>query len=93
MENTLVVNGNVEVLDSREVAEMMGKEHKELMRNIKGSGKDKGLIPILESGNYSSSNYFIESTYESGAREYNCYLITKKGCELLGSQLPTSLKA
>ena len=82
---------NIEIknktLDSREVAEMMGKEHKELIREIEGGGKVTGIIPVLESGNFPLSNYFIQSTYKSGNREYKCYNITKMGCEVLGNRL------
>ena len=76
-------------IDSREVAEMLGKTHSELMKDIKGSGKNKGIIPILEKGNFSVSEYFIESTYkiENNNKTYKCYLVTKMGCELLGNKL------
>ena len=88
MENKLMVKENVQVLDSREVAEMMGKAHKELMRDIRGGGKNKGLMPILTGGNYSLVDFFIESTYVDAKGEIrNCFLITKMGCELLGNKL------
>ena len=88
MENKLMVKENVQVLDSREVAEMMGKAHKELMRDIRGGGKNKGLMPILTGGNYPIGDFFIESTYIDAKGETRiCYLITKMGCELLGNKL------
>lgn len=79
----------VNVIDSREVAEMLGKEHSELMKDIKGSGKNKGIIPILEKGNFHVSEYFIESAYKTSGnnKTYNCYLVTKMGCEMLGNKL------
>ena len=84
-----VLNNNKNTIDSREVAEMLGKEHSELMKDIKGSGKNKGIIPILEKGNFSVSEYFIESTYkvEGNNKTYKCYLVTKMGCEMLGNKL------
>ena len=83
-----VLNNNKNTIDSREVAEMLGKEHSELMKDIKGSGKNKGIIPILEKGNFSVSEYFIESTYkvEGNNKTYKCYLVTKMGCEMLGNK-------
>lgn len=75
-------------IDSREVAEMLGKEHSEVLKEIEGR-KDKknvGIIPTLEKGNFHLSNYFIPSTYKAGTREYKCYLVTKMGCELLGNK-------
>ncbi len=68
---------------------MMGKEHKSVLRMIDGSadGKDIGIKPILERANFVLSQYFIESTYKAGTREYKCYLVTKMGCEMLGNKL------
>ena len=39
----------VNVIDSREVAEMMGRTHTDIMKMIQGSGKNLGIIPILMS--------------------------------------------
>ena len=76
------------VIDSREVAEMLGKKHEDIMKAIKGSGKNLGIIPTLEKGNFHVSDYFIESTYkvEGNSKIYKCYLVTKMGCELLGNK-------
>lgn len=81
----------IPVIDSREVAEMLGKEHKEVLqyiegRKVKGVTKIAGIIPTLESEHVHSLNYFIPSTYKAGTREYKCYLCTKMGCELLGNK-------
>lgn len=83
------LNTNKNTLDSREVAEMMGKEHSYVLREIDGSkdGKTVGIIPTLEKANFALSNYFILSSYKSGTREYKCYLVTKMGCEMLGNKL------
>lgn len=81
-------NNQLATIDSREVAEMLGKEHSELLKEIEGrkDNKNVGIIPTLEKGNFHLSNYFIPSTYRSGTREYKCYLVTKMGCELLGNK-------
>ena len=73
-------------IDSREVAEMLGKGHAELLRDIDGRDNYVGIIPTLEKANLALSNYFIPSTYKAGTREYKCYLVTKMGCELLGNK-------
>ena len=84
---TITMEGKeIPVIDSREVAEMMGKEHKQLLKDIQGNGKTVGIIPTLERENFSLSNYFIESSYKAGTKEYKCYLCTKMGCELLGNK-------
>lgn len=53
------------VVDSREVAEMLGKEHYELLKEIDGrkDTKNVGIIPTLEKGNFHVSDYFIKSTF------------------------------
>ena len=93
MENkdlTITTNEGKEVyvIDSREVAEMMGKTHGALLKDLQGSkdGKSIGIIPTLEKSNFDLSNYFVESSYKAGTKEYKCYLCTKLGCELLGNK-------
>ena len=76
----------IPVIDSREVAEMLGKEHKYILRDLEGTAKVVGIIPTLESANLHSQDYFIESSYKVGGnnKTYRCYLCTKMGCELIG---------
>ena len=76
------------VIDSREVAEMMGKTHGALLKDLQGSkdGKSIGIIPTLEKSNFDLSNYFIESSYKAGTKEYKRFLCTKLGCEMLGNK-------
>lgn len=76
----------VSTLDSREVAEMLCKEHSYVLEMIQGREGKLGVIPVLENANLAVSNYFIPSTYKAGTREYKCYLVTKMGCELLGNK-------
>lgn len=74
-------------LDSREVAEMLGKSHSTLMKDIQGSGKNLGIIPILTKGNFPLVNYFVENTYiDAKGETRKCYLVTKMGCEVLGNK-------
>lgn len=79
-------NNQLVAIDSREVAEMLGKEHSYVLEMIQGREGKLGIIPVLENANLAVSNYFIQSTYRSGTREYKCYLVTKMGCELLGNK-------
>ena len=74
-------------LDSREVAEMMGKKHKHILQYIEGNKDVIGIVPVLESQGLDFQKYFIESSYKAGTRQYKCYLISKLGCELLGNRL------
>lgn len=77
----------IPVIDSREVAEMLGKGHPELLRDIEGRDNHVGIIPSLMKANLASIDYFIESTYkDSRNRTKKCYLVTKMGCELLGNK-------
>lgn len=78
-----VLNQNGQLLvDSREVAEMVEKEHKNLLRDI------KGYVNTLDGSNLSSQDFFIESTYINlQNKEQPCYLLTKKGCDMVANKL------
>lgn len=68
----------VQTINSKEVAEMLDTEHKNLMRKIEGISKD--LVQL----NFELNQYWLESQYVASNRKSNrCYLITKKGCEFL----------
>lgn len=47
----------------REVAEMVGKQHANLLRDV------EGYIQILENSKLSSQNFFIESSYVDAKEE------------------------
>lgn len=91
---TIKVNGKeIPVIDSREVAEMVGKTHYELLKHLEGqytkNGKVKivGIIPTLLKGETPLSDYFIEDSYKDASGKANkCYLCTKMGCELIGNK-------
>lgn len=77
------------VIDSREVAEMLGKSHSAVLKDIQGSsdGKTVGIIPTLTKSNFDLVKYFVESTYKDTKGEIRkCYLCTKLGCEVLGNK-------
>lgn len=69
-------------LDSREVAQMVGKNHKELLRDIRTYEK------YLRESNFALTDFFIPSTYISSQnKELPNYQITKKGCEFIAHKL------
>lgn len=83
-----------ETLDSREVAEMVGKQHKHLLRDINGyiENMKQGTEPKVGLSaaelKIEPSEFFIPSTYtDSTGRELPCFLVTKKGCEFIANKL------
>ena len=69
-------------IDSREVAEMVGKMHKNLLSDIRGYVNELGQLKIQP------SDFFAESTYRNSQnKEQPCYLVTKKGCEFIAHKL------
>ena len=77
----------IPVLDSREVARMLGREHFEILRYIEGSNGRVGILTTLQNTKWCSTDYFIESSYkDTFGRDCKCYLVTKKGCELIGNK-------
>ena len=78
----------IPVIDSREVARMMEKDHREILDYIEGN-KNRKIISIAEvllRQDVPVSDYFIESSYLNNNVKGKCYLVTKKGCELLGNK-------
>lgn len=71
-----------QMLTSVEVAEMVGKEHKNLIRDIRSYTKQLGELKIEQ------SSFFEESTYvNSQNKQMPCYNITKKGCEFIAHKM------
>ena len=69
-------------LDSREVAEMVRKEHKNVLRDIRGYYEELGQL------NFEPTDFFVESQYtDKSNRQKPCYLVTKKGCEFIAHKL------
>lgn len=70
------------VLTSMEVAEMVGKEHKNLIRDIRRYAEQ------LNESKIELVDFFTESTYVDNKGEPRpCYLVTKKGCEFIAHKL------
>lgn len=72
-------------IDSRNVAEMVEKDHKNLLRDI------RGYINIMEKGGrlkVEPSDFFVESTYKNAQnKDMPCYLISKLGAEMIANKL------
>ena len=69
-------------LDSREVAEMVGKQHKNLLADI------RGYVSGLAELKIQPGVFFQENTYlDANNQARPCYLITKKGCEFIAHKL------
>lgn len=75
-------NGQL-VTDSREVAEMLGKRHTDLLRSI------HGYVDVLENAKLRSQEFFISSTYkvEGNNKTYEHYLLTRKGCDMVANKM------
>lgn len=78
----IVNHGGQLYTDSREVANMIGKDHAHLMRDI------DGYISVLGQSKIGFSEFFAKNTYRSSQnKELPCYNITKKGCEFVANKL------
>lgn len=82
MNNELINTSAIETIDSREVAEMVDMEHKNLLSKI------RKYVEILDGSKLSSPQFFVPSTYVNNQnKEQPCYLLTKKGCEMVANKL------
>ncbi|HBF8114597.1 TPA: phage antirepressor KilAC domain-containing protein, partial [Clostridioides difficile] len=85
---TIVKVNNKLTTDSRDIALMVEKEHKILLRDI------RNYINQMEEANKNMStdlypsDYFIENTYlDDYKREKPCYAITKIGCDFIANKM------
>lgn len=82
MSNQLINVSPVETIDSREVAEMIEVRHDNLVKKI------RNYQQILDSSKLRSQDFFVPRTYiNSQNKEQPCYLLTKKGCEMVANKL------
>lgn len=84
LENNLKVieqNGQL-LVDSRDVAEMVDKEHKHLLRDI------DGYLKILGESNFGLTDFFIESTYKTKQnKSAKHFFLTRKGCDMVANKM------
>lgn len=71
-----------QTITSLEVAEMVGKQHKELLRDI------RRYCEQLNESKIALVDFFTESTYiDAKGEERPRYNVTKKGCEFIAHKL------
>ena len=79
---TIIKQNGGAYIDSREVADLIGKPHNDLMKSIRKYGD------YLTAGYFSLSDFFINSSYtDSTGRTLPCYLLSKMGCEMIANKL------
>lgn len=83
MNKLQIVNHNGQLLvDSRDVAEMVERNHADLLRNI------RGYMDILGKSNFALADFFIESYYSDAQGKPRLhYLITRKGCDMVANKM------
>ena len=82
MDNELINTSTIETIDSREVAEMVEVTHASLLKKV------RNYEEILTKSKLTSLDFFIPSDYKDSKGEIrNCYLLTKKGCEMVANKL------
>lgn len=78
----LIPKINLLTIDSREVAKMIPKEHRHLLRDI------DIYSSYLAEPKIGLSEFWKESSYKDRTnRKLKCYLITKKGCEFIAHKM------
>jgi len=85
MNLTIIKHEGGAYIDSREIAEFIGKRHRTLIRDIFGYIK---YMRNFARFNFEPSDFFVESTYtDNFGFKQTCYLVSKVGCELLMNRL------
>ncbi|MCC2528853.1 phage antirepressor KilAC domain-containing protein [Bacillus inaquosorum] len=71
------------LVDSRQVAEMTGKRHDHLIRDI-----ELYLKVINQNPTLGADQFFLESTYKAGTgKRYKNFLLTRKGCDMVANKM------
>lgn len=88
-----MMNGKA-VVDSREVARMLGRPHKNLLADIHRyisameRRKADGLNFQPVARDFQLVDFFVPSTYTNDYNQtFPCYLLTQKGCEMVANKL------
>ncbi|MDE6787807.1 MAG: Rha family transcriptional regulator [Ruminococcus sp.] len=72
----------IETIDSRQVAQAVGKNHFDLLRDV------RKYCDYLGESKIACTDFFIESSYTTEQnKEMPCYLCTRKGCEMIANKL------
>ncbi|MCL2516929.1 MAG: Rha family transcriptional regulator [Oscillospiraceae bacterium] len=82
---TIIKQNGGSYIDSREIAELIGKQHGHLLRDM------RGYIEIMTKNGLSKdglSDFFVGNSYINAQnKEMPCYFISKMGCELIANKL------
>lgn len=83
MNELTIINRSGQLLvDSRDVATMIDVRHSDLLEKI------TVYMTHLLNGNFRPVDFFIKSSYEdSTGRTLPCYLLTRKGCDMVANKL------
>ena len=94
-----MMNGKA-VVDSREVARMLGRPHKNLLADIHRyisameRRKADGLNFQPVARDFQLVDFFVPSTYTNDHNQtFPCYLLTQKGCEMVANKLTNAFHA
>lgn len=85
-----IITTNSQTITSMEVAQMIDKEHKYLLRDIRRYLNQIDKINMEKSNQTKIApvDFFIENTYTDNKGEIRpCYNITHKGCEFIANKL------
>jgi Rha family phage regulatory protein len=81
----IIKRGKAAYIDSREAAEIIGKRHKDLLRDIRKYGE---IIGRITGRTFTPSDFFVESAYfDPTGRALPCYLITNRGADVIANKL------
>lgn len=70
------------IITSMEVAEMIGKDHSKLLRDI------RNYTAQLSEAKIGLGDFFTENTYlDANNQSRPCFDVTKKGCEFIANKL------
>ena len=70
------------IITSMEVAEMIGKDHSKLLRDI------RNYAAQLSEAKIGLGDFFTENTYlDANNQSRPCFDVTKKGCEFIANKL------
>lgn len=73
------------VVDSRDVAAMVGKRHSDLLESIRNYAK---IINSSLNEKFRSMDFFIKSSYKDNiGRILPCYVLTRKGCDMVANKM------
>jgi len=82
---TIIKQDGGAYIDSREVAEIIGKQHKHLLRDIRSYCE---IMGNLVKPNFGLNDFFLESSYvDPIGRTLPSYLISKMGAEVIANKL------